>query len=97
MWRFLQWAGLASHDGRRAWAFLALLGASAVMTAFAAVVLYIVRGDMKLAFWLGVAAHVQILMCLSGFMAMFIKRDIAVGKDGLSIKDTSNADADPDK
>lgn len=69
---------MLSQDGRRAWAFLALLGGSGVFTLFAAAALYMLRGNDPYVFWLGMAAHVQLFLCLSGFMAMFVKRDLTV-------------------
>jgi hypothetical protein len=72
------WESMLSADGRRAWAFLALLGASGVFTAFAAVALFLLRGSAFYVFWLGIAAHVQLFVCLTGFMAMFVKRDLTV-------------------
>ena len=63
-----------------------LLGCG-VMTAFAAAAMWIVRKDASYVFWLGMAAHVQILVALTGFTALFVKREISVSKDGASIKD----------
>jgi hypothetical protein len=78
---------ILTPDGRRAWAFLALLGGSIVMTVFAAIGVYIVRNDSGLSFWLAIAAHVQIMLGLTGFTALFVKRTIKAGKDGVEIED----------
>lgn len=78
---------ILTPDGRRAWAFLALLGGCAVMTVFAAIGVYIVRNDSGLSFWLAIAAHVQIMLGLTGFTALFVKRTIKAGKDGVEIED----------
>lgn len=78
---------ILTPDGRRAWAFLALLGGCAIMTVFAAVGVYIVRKDVGLSFWLAIAAHVQIMLGLTGFTALFVKRSISAGKDGVKIED----------
>jgi hypothetical protein len=78
---------ILTPDGRRAWAFLALLGGCAVMTVFAAIGVYIVRKDSGLSFWLAMAAHVQIMLGLTGFTALFVKRTIRAGKDGVEIED----------
>jgi hypothetical protein len=78
---------ILTPDGRRAWAFLALLGGCAVMTVFAAIGVYIVRNDSGLSFWLAMAAHVQIMLGLTGFTALFVKRTIKAGKDGVEIED----------
>lgn len=74
-------------DSRRAWAFLALLGGSIVMTLFAAAGVYIVRRDVGLSFWLAIAAHVQILVGMTGFGALLYKRTIKAGRDGVEISD----------
>lgn len=91
MERLFKWAGLLTSDGRRAWAFLAMLLGCGLMTALAAVAMYLVRGDVGLVFWLGLAAHVQVLVALTGFTAMFVKRDLEATKDGVKIKDTGDA------
>lgn len=87
MRRFLEWLGLLEQDGRRAWGFLALLGGSGVMTAMIAVILWLLRGEAKYLFWLGLAAHAQLAICITGFMAMFVKRNVEVTKDGIKVQD----------
>lgn len=78
---------ITTPDGRRAWAFLAILGGCVTMTIFAAVGVYIVRKDAGLSFWLALAAHAQIALGLTAFTALFVKRSISVTKDGVSIED----------
>ena len=78
---------LLSPDGRRAGAFLVVLGAAIVMTLYAAAVLYMVRGDVAKAFWLGMAAHAHIMVALTAFAALWVKRSIKAGKDGIEISD----------
>jgi len=79
-------------DSRRAWAFLALLGGCVVMTVFAAFGVYIVRKDSVFSFWLAIAAHVQILIGMTGFGALLYKRTIKAGRDGVEISDQENND-----
>jgi hypothetical protein len=74
-------------DMRRAWAFLALLGGCAVMTVFAAVGVYLVRGDAKLSFWLALAAHAQILVGMTALSALLVRRTVKAGRDGIEISD----------
>jgi hypothetical protein len=83
---------ILTQDGRRAWAFLALLGGSIVMTVFAAVGVYIVRKDSGLSFWLAMAAHVQIIVGMTGFGALLYKRTIKAGRDGVEISDQGEND-----
>ena len=79
---------LFTHDGRRAAAFAALLGGTITMTIFAAVGVYIVSGNATYSFYLALAAHAQILLGLTGFTALFVKRSIKAGKDGIEITDS---------
>jgi hypothetical protein len=83
---------ILTPDGRRAWAFLALLGGSIVMTVFAAIGVYIVRKDSGLSFWLAMAAHVQIIVGMTGFGALLYKRTIKAGRDGVEISDQAEND-----
>jgi hypothetical protein len=78
---------LATHGGRRAWAFAALLGGCVVMTLFAAVGVWLVRANVGLSFWLAMAAHAQILVGLTMFGALFVRRTIKVDRSGIEISD----------
>jgi hypothetical protein len=80
---------LWTPNGRRAAAFTALLGGSIVMTVFAAVGVWLVAGNAKYSFFLALAAHVQILLGLTAFTALFVKRSIKAGKDGIEITDAN--------
>jgi len=80
---------LWTANGRRAAAFCALLGGSAVMTVFAAVGVWLVAGNATYSFYLALAAHVQILLGLTAFTALFVKRSIKAGKDGIEITDAN--------
>lgn len=82
--------GIRTNDDRKAWAFLFVLGGCGVMTAFAAVAVYLVRGNAAYSFWLGMAAHAQIAMGLGVFGAQFVRRTIKAGRSGVEISD--NAD-----
>jgi hypothetical protein len=74
-------------ESRRAWAFLALCGGCITFTIFAAVGVYLVRGDAKLAFWLALAAHAQILVGMTALSALLVRRTLKVSKDGIDITD----------
>ena len=80
---------LFNSDGRRAGAFVALMGAAFMFTVYAAVVLYIIRDSIGLVFWLGVGAHLQIAIITTGFIALFVKRSLTVTRTGISINDES--------
>lgn len=78
---------LLTPEGRRAYAFAAILGGSMMMTIFAWVVLYIVRDSKGLAFWMGMAAMAIIFTCITGLIAMFVKRTVEVSRDGIKVTD----------
>lgn len=61
------------------------------MTLFAAFGVYVVRKDAGLSFWLAIAAHVQIMLGLTAFTALFVKRSISAGRDGVKIEDQGDA------
>jgi hypothetical protein len=59
------------------------------MTVFAAVGVWLVAGNATYSFYLALAAHVQILLGLTAFTALFVKRSIKAGKDGIEITDAN--------
>lgn len=85
---------LLTPDGRRAYAFAAILGGCVVMTVFAAVGVYLVSGNAGLSFWLALAAHAQILVGLTLLGALFVRRSFKVGRDGVEITDDAVRDGD---
>jgi len=85
---------LLTPDGRRAAAFGAVLGGCIVMTLYAFIVLYIVRIRPDYAFWLGIAAHVQIIVGITGLLALLVKRTVKAGRDGIEITDDTIKDGD---
>ena len=80
---------LWTPDGRRAAAFAALLGGCGVMTVFAAIGVWLVSGNATYSFYLALAAHAQIMLGLTAFTALFVKRTIKAGKDGIEITDVN--------
>jgi len=78
---------LWTPNGRRAAAFIALLGGCGVMTVLASIGVYIVKGNATYSFYLALAAHAQIMLGLTAFTALFVKRSIKAGKDGIEITD----------
>jgi hypothetical protein len=83
---------LISPDGRRAWAFAALLGGCVTMTLFAAAGVWLVRLNVGLSFWLALAAHAQILVGLTMFGALFVRRSIRIDRSGIAISDEAVSD-----
>lgn len=76
-----------NSEGRRAAAFLALLGGAIVMTVYACVVLWLIRRSPGYTFWLGLAAHGQIAIITTGFVALFVKRSVKFTRDGVEVSD----------
>lgn len=80
---------ILTPSGRRAWAFMGVMGGCVVMTLFAAAGVYLVSGNVEYSFYLALAAHVQILVGLTALGAQFVKRTIKAGKDGIEISDNA--------
>ena len=74
-------------DGRRAWAFLALVGGAITMTAFAAVGVYLTRKSPDHAFYLALAAHAQVFVVLFAIGALLVRRTVKASRDGIEISD----------
>lgn len=81
-----------TYEGRRAMAFFSLLGGCVTMTLYAIAALTLVRLHAHYVFWLGIAAHVQVLVGLTLFGALFVRRTVEAGRDGVKIKDEAYAD-----
>lgn len=83
---------ITSADGRRAWAFLAIVGGCIVFTLFAAVGVYLVRSSAWFELWLALAAHGQILVGMSALGFVLGRRaKIEAGKDKIAISDQAEA------
>lgn len=82
---------LTTPGGRQAWALLAITGGCIAMTAMAAWGVWNVRDTPGLSFWLAIAAHVQVLVGLTGLAALLVKRSIVITRDGLTINDQEAA------
>lgn len=82
---------ITTPDGRRAYALVALWGAAAVFTLFAAVAVYLNRNNEENSFYLGLAAHAQVFAALAAIGALLVKRTIKAGRDGIEISDQGDA------
>ncbi len=77
-----------THDGRRAWAFLAVVGGCMVFTAMAIYAMWAVRDHPEYMFALGLAAHVQAFLGMGALgWAMGRRMQANVSKDGASYDD----------
>ena len=84
---------LTTPEGRRAAAFGAMTGGAMAMTIYAAFALWIVRGNPEYAFGLGLAAHIAVMIVLSGFVGLLIKRTIKASAGVASFESTDSPDA----
>lgn len=84
---------ITQASGRRAAALLALLGGCIVFTIFAAVGVYLVRGEVKLSFYLALAAHAQVLIGMTTLGALLVKRMVKINLQGIQIDDQDKSPA----
>ena len=84
---------ISTVGGRKAWTFLALVGAAMVFTAFAGAGVWIVRDSPGLSFWLALAAHAQIVIVLTGLAALLVRRSVKATRDGVEIIDLSEIES----
>lgn len=68
---------LTTEDGRKGWAMLAALGCCIVETAIVVTVLWLVRQNPMLAFWIGLSGQGITLIVVTGLMVLLgIKRKV---------------------
>lgn len=79
-------------DGRRFWAFVVILGACFVFTAFAAVGVWLVSGNAYYSLILALAAHLQLFVGMGAFSFVLGRRlRVEGGRTGFKYAD----DAEP--
>lgn len=75
-------------SGRRAWAFLAIVGGCMVFTAMAAFAVWMLRASSGFTFWLALAAHAQILVGMSALGWTLGRRaKLLMSRDQVEIND----------
>lgn len=67
---------LANPEGRRGWALVALWGAGVAMTIYAIRSQWFVRFNPSYSFWLGVMAHISLIIVITGFAGLLVKRNL---------------------
>lgn len=93
----MTFANILTPDGRRAWAFAAIVGGCGVFTLFAAVAVYLVAGNALYSLILGLTAHLQILVGMTALGWTLGRRmNIDVTKDGAKISDNAEPIRDGD-
>lgn len=85
---------MLSADGRRAWALIAVVGGCAMFTGMAAWAMHLVREQAKLVFWLGLAAHAQVLVGMTAIGALLVKRMLKLSRAGIEISDSGMGGGD---
>lgn len=79
---------ISTLEGRRAWAFLGIVGGSITMTCFAAIGVWAVWDNAEYSLILALAAHAQILLSLTALGWVLGRRiDISGSRDGVTIED----------
>jgi len=80
---------IETHDGRRAWAFIAIWGGCVTFTIFAAVAVWLVSGNELYSLYLGLAAHAQVLVGMTALgWAMGRRVRAEAGRDGVKLDDS---------
>lgn len=88
---------ILTPDGRRAYAFAAIVGGCGVFTLFAAVAVWLVAGNPLYSLILGLTAHLQILVGMTALGWTLGRRmNIDVSKDGAKISDNAEPIRDGD-
>jgi hypothetical protein len=81
---------IMTPDGRRAWAFLAILGGCMVFTGIIIWSVWMIRDFAGFVFWLALAAHVQVLVGMTALGWQMGRRLMAsAGRDGVTINDST--------
>ena len=84
---------IATHDGRRALSFLAVMGGCMVFTLFAGVGLFLLRHHPEFTFYLAIAAHVQILVGMTALGWQMGRRlSVNAGRDGVTLSDKGHGE-----
>ena len=88
------WPDISTHDGRRALAFLAIMGGAMVFSLFIWVALFLLRNHEGFVFWLVIAAHAQVLVGMTALgFAMGRRLQASISRDGVTIDDKGHDDA----
>lgn len=83
-----RWPDIQTPDGRRAWAFIALVGAGMVFTMFAGFAVWNLRHHAEFSFLLGALAHLQIFTVIGALSWVLGRRMLASAtRDGVNFDD----------
>ena len=86
----MMWPDINTPDGRRAAAFLAIMGGAMVFSLFIWVALYLLRDHAGFIFYLAIGAHVQVLIGMTALgWAMGRRLLVNANRDGVTINDST--------
>lgn len=92
----LRLPSIETHDGRRALAFLAIVGGGMVFTVYAFVITYFLRDNAGFLFWLAMAGHIHIFTVLGALGWFGGRRMLASAtRDGVTLDDRANPPPPP--
>lgn len=79
---------ITTPDGRRAWAFAAIVGGAMVFSLFIWIALWMLRDHEGFVFYLAIAAHVQVFVGMTALgFAMGRRLQASISRDGVTIDD----------
>lgn len=81
-------------DLRKTWALIALVGGAVSMTAYALYCLWLIRANAGYVFYMGLAAHLQILLVLTGITGLLVRRSLEISKGKVVISDHDDDEED---
>lgn len=87
----MKFPSIETADGRRAYAFLALLGGAVVSTALTIWFIILLRHSAGFVFWLAIASELNTIICLTGMSALLVRRSYSISRDKLEINDRGEA------
>lgn len=78
---------IETPEGRRGWAFVALVGGAMTFTVFAGYGVVSLRRYPAFTFWLALAAHAQVALALTAIAALLVRRNIKINRNGFEASD----------
>ena len=78
-----------TSEQRKNYTLLVMLGGAIVMTILTALAMWLVQASPLYILYLGLAAHLQIVIVMTGLTAQIVRRKISAGKEGFTIEDNN--------
>lgn len=83
---------LDRSDRRRDWALWIVTVSGLIFTCYSIWALWMIRDVPGFVFWLGLAAMAQVLVVITGIMALLVKRSIVLSKTEVKFVDSPDRD-----